>query len=81
MNLKLVDFLAKINQKPGFFKKPGFLTPEEKQALKNKIELMSPPKTALTPLKEEPFIGMRSERQDLENSSQWVKKLREKEWS
>ena len=72
MNLKLVDFLAEIINN---------LTPEEQQILKNKIEFTEPPKTVLTPLKEEPFIGMWSERKDLEDSSQWVKNLREQEWS
>ncbi|NEP45331.1 MAG: hypothetical protein F6K35_41385 [Okeania sp. SIO2H7] len=49
--------------------------------MRNKIEFIAPPKTVLTPLKEEPFIGMWSERKDLEDSSQWVKFLRKKEWS
>ncbi len=72
MNLKLVDSLAQIINN---------LTPEEQQILRNKIEFFSPKQPVLTPLKEEPFIGMRSERKDLEYSSQWVKNLREKEWS
>ena len=72
MNLKLVDSLAQIINN---------LTPEEKQILGVKIDLISPDKTVLTPLKEEPFIGMWSDRQDLEDSSQWVKNLREREWS
>ncbi|MDY6805880.1 MAG: hypothetical protein SXA11_19035 [Cyanobacteriota bacterium] len=72
MNLKLVDSLAQIINN---------LTPEEKKKLGDKIDLIAPDKTVLTPLKEEPFIGMWSDRQDLEDSSQWVKNLREREWS
>ncbi len=72
MNLKLVDSLAQIINN---------LTPEEQQILRNKIEFIAPTKTVLTPLKEEPFIGMRSEIKDLEDSSQWVKNLRKTEWS
>ncbi len=71
MNLKLVDSLAQIINN---------LTPEEQEILRNKIEFVSSQKPVLTPLKEEPFIGMWSDRKDLEDSSQWVKKLREKEW-
>ena len=72
MNLQLVDSLAKIIND---------LTPEERQILQTKIIPITLLKQVLTPLKEEPFIGMWSDRKDMENSSKWVKNIREKEWS
>jgi|LakMenE01Jun11ns_1017448.scaffolds.fasta_scaffold8212308_1 hypothetical protein len=72
MNLQLVDSLAKIIND---------LTPEERQILQTKIIPITLLKQGLTPLKEEPFIGMWSDRKDMENSSKWVKNIREKEWS
>ncbi|EIJ36564.1 DUF2281 domain-containing protein [Thiothrix nivea] len=37
-------------------------------------------KVARTPLSQEAFIGMWRERQDMQDSSQWVRELRRKEW-
>lgn len=37
--------------------------------------------SAATDLSEEPFIGMWREREDLVNSTDWVCKLRDSEWS
>lgn len=34
-----------------------------------------------TPLRDEPFIGMWQDRADMENSSDWVRTVRAKEWS
>jgi hypothetical protein len=72
MNLQLVDSLAKIINN---------LTPEERQILQTKIIPITELKEELSPIKEEPFIGMWSDRKDMENSSKWVKNIREKEWS
>ncbi|VXD21823.1 conserved hypothetical protein [Planktothrix serta PCC 8927] len=72
MNLQLVDSLAKIINN---------LTPEERQILQTKIIPITLLKEELTPLKKEPFIGMWSDKKDMENSSKWVKNIREKEWS
>jgi hypothetical protein len=72
MNLRLVDSLAQII---------NTLTPEEQQILQTKIIPITLSKEVLTPLKEEPFVGMWSDRKDMENSSKWVKNIREKEWN
>lgn len=32
------------------------------------------------PISKEPFIGVWADRQDMEDSSQWLRSLREKEW-
>ncbi len=72
MNLQLVDSLAKIINN---------LTPEERQILQTKIIPITELKEELPPIKEEPFIGMWSDRKDMENSSKWLKNIREKEWS
>ncbi len=32
-------------------------------------------------LQDEPFVGMWKDRDDLQDSSEWVRQLREKEWS
>lgn len=37
-------------------------------------------KVARPPLSQEAFIGMWRERQDMQDSSQWVRDLRRKEW-
>ena len=37
-------------------------------------------KTRQTELKKQPFIGMWHKRQDLSDSSSWVRKTRESEW-
>lgn len=36
--------------------------------------------TTRTPLAQEAFIGLWGERQDMQNSAQWVRDLRRKEW-
>ncbi len=72
MNLQLVDSLAKIINN---------LTPEERQILQTKIIPITFSEEVLTSLKEEPFVGMWSDRKDMENSSKWVKNIREKDWS
>ena len=33
------------------------------------------------PLKEEPFVGMWRDREDMADSSEWVRKLRQREWT
>jgi hypothetical protein len=37
-------------------------------------------KASNTPLSEEPFVGMWSERADMADSTQWVRTVREREW-
>ncbi len=69
MNLQLIDSLVQII---------NTLTPEEKQILQTKILSILPAKPELTPLKEEPFIGMWCDRIDMENSTEWVKNIRQR---
>ncbi len=75
MNTKLLDSLVQIIHS---------LTEDEQKALLEKL-LNSVPneqdeKSSLTPLEDESFVGMWQDREDLADSSPWVRQLREEEW-
>lgn len=75
MNTKLLDSLVQIIHS---------LTRDEQKTLLEK--LLNPPsngleeKLELTALENEPFVGMWQDREDLADSSQWVRQLRQREW-
>lgn len=75
MNTKLLDSLVQIIHS---------LTENEQKTLLEK--LLNPvsngqeERLELTALENEPFVGMWQDREDLEDSSQWVRQLRQQEW-
>jgi hypothetical protein len=76
MNAKLLDSLVKIIYS---------LTEEEQAMLQQKLLTASSKKEEnylknSTSLEAELFVGMWQDRQDLEDSTQWVRHLRQKEW-
>lgn len=76
MNVKLLDSLVQIIHS---------LTEEEQGMLQQKLLINSEKKEKnksadLTPLEAEPFVGMWQDREDLEDSTQWVRHLRQEEW-
>ncbi len=75
MNTKLLDSLVEIIHS---------LTEDEQKALLEKLLHFVPneqeEKSSLTPLEDESFLGMWQDREDLADSSQWVRQLREEEW-
>ncbi len=72
MNTKLVDSLVQIINS---------LNEEEKKILKEKLDYkVEFLKTTLSNLTDEPFIGMWQDREDMQDSSQWVRHLRQQEW-
>ena len=75
MNSKLLDSLVQIIHS---------LTEYEQKALLEKL-LHSVPneqedKSSLTPLEDDSFLGMWQDREDLADSSQWIRQLRQEEW-
>ncbi len=75
MNTKLLDSLVEIIHS---------LTEDEQKTLLEKL-LNSVPneqaeKSPLTDLENESFVGMWQDREELANSSQWVRQLRRQEW-
>lgn len=73
MNTKLIDSLVEIINS---------LTEEERKILEE-LKLnptILPAETTLSNLKDEPFVGMWKDRQDMKDSSQWAHQLRQKEW-
>ena len=73
MNTKLIDSLVQIINS---------LTPEERLTLEQKLQdLTSPVEIEQSNLEDEPFVGMWKDREDMEDSSQWVRQLRQKEWT
>jgi hypothetical protein len=75
MNTKLLDSLVQIIHS---------LTTDEQKTLLEK--LLNPRSNGLenelelTALENEPFVGMWQDREDLADSSQWVRQLRQGEW-
>jgi len=75
MNTKLLDSLVQIIHS---------LTTDEQKTLLEK--LLNPSanglenELGLTALENEPFVGMWQDREDLADSSQWVRQLRQREW-
>ena len=73
MNTKLIDSLVQIINS---------LTPEERMNLEQRLQdRTSPTEIEQSNLEDEPFVGMWKDREDMEDSSQWVRQLRQKEWT
>ena len=70
MNTQLVDSLVQIINS---------LTEEERENLKTK--LASSEKKTTVNFIDEPFVGMWKDREDIADSSNWVRKLRQSEWN
>ncbi len=72
MNIKLIDSLVQIINS---------LTPEERTNLEKKLQVQtSSTEIDQSNLRDEPFVGMWKDREDMEDSSQWVRQLRQQEW-
>ena len=72
MNSKLIDSLAQIINS---------LTEAERKSLQEKLSL-SHQASEITSLNfsKEPFVGMWKNREDISDSSQWVRQVRQQEW-
>ena len=72
MNTKLIDSLAQIINS---------LTEAERKSLQDKLSL-SHQTAEITSLnfQNEPFVGMWKNREDISDSSQWVRQVRQQEW-
>ncbi len=72
MNTVLIDSLVNIINS---------LTPEERLTLEQKLQARtSPMEIEQSNLEDEPFVGMWKDREDMEDSSQWVRQIRQQEW-
>lgn len=74
MNTKLIDSLVEIINS---------LTTEERENLEQKLHfpaLITETEIDQSNLQDEPFIGMWKDREDMKDSSQWVRQLRQQEW-
>jgi hypothetical protein len=73
MNTKLIDSLVQIINS---------LTPEERTNLEKKLQVQtSSTEIDQSNFRDEPFVGMWKDREDMEDSSQWVSQLRQQEWT
>jgi hypothetical protein len=73
MNIKLIDSLVQIINS---------LTPEERTNLEKKLQVQtSSTEIDQSNFRDEPFVGMWKDREDMEDSSQWVRQLRQQEWT
>ena len=72
MNAQLVSSLVQIINS---------LTEEERDSLAAQLNKDSVERCKVLDIDNEPFVGMWSDRQDLTDSSKWVKQLRQNEWS
>ena len=73
MNTKLIDSLVQIINS---------LTTEERINLEQKLHVQNlSTEIDQSNLQEEPFVGMWKEREDMEDSSQWVRQVRQQEWT
>lgn len=73
MNTVLIDSLVNIINS---------LTPEERFTLEQKLQARNLPKEIeQSNLENEPFVGMWKDREDLKDSSQWVRQIRQQEWT
>ena len=74
MNTKLIDSLVQIISS---------LTTEERKNLEQKLQVPALSSTEVNPLKlqDEPFVGMWKDREEMEDSSQWVRQVRQQEWT
>jgi hypothetical protein len=73
MNTKLIGSLVQIISS---------LTTEERINLEQKLEVQTGSKEInLSNLQDEPFVGMWKDREDMEDSNQWVRQVRQQEWT
>ena len=74
MNTKLIDFLVQIISS---------LTTEERVNLEQKLLIQTLSSTEISPLnlQNELFVGMWKNREDMKDSSQWVRQTRQQEWT
>ena len=73
MNTVLIDSLVNIINS---------LTPEERLTLEEKLQDRTlPTEIEQSNLEDEPFVGMWKDREDMKDSSQWVRQVRQQEWS
>ena len=73
MNTKLIDSLVQIINS---------LTTDERINLEQKLHVQNlSTEIDQSNLQEEPFVGMWKEREDMEDSSQWVRQVRQQEWT
>ena len=73
MNTKLIDSLVQIISS---------LTTEERINLEQKLEVQTVSQEInLSNFQNEPFVGMWKDREDMEDSSQWVRQVRQQEWT
>lgn len=72
MNHKLIDSLVQII---------SALTPEERQNLEKKLasQQLSIQQSFIS-IKDDPGVGMWKDREDLQDSSAWVRQIRKQEW-
>ena len=72
MNTKLIDSLVQII---------NALTEEERKQLEEKLSpQIIPTNIPLSNLENEAFVGMWKDRENMEDSSQWVRQHRQQEW-
>lgn len=72
MNHKLIDSLVQIISS---------LTPEERQNLDKQLASQQPPiQKSFISIKDDPCVGMWKDREDLQDSSAWVRQMRKQEW-
>ena len=72
MNAKLIDSLVQII---------NFLSEEEREYLAAKLKSDRELNQKSPDFANQPFVGMWQDRGDLANSSNWVRQLRESEWT
>lgn len=73
MNTKLIDSLVQIISS---------LTTEERINLEQKLQVqILSTEIKLSNPQDEPFVGMWKDREDMEDSSQWVRQVRQQEWT
>ncbi len=58
------------------------LTIEERQNLEQRLQVQTlSTEINLSNIQDEPFVGMWKDREDMEDSSQWVHQVRQQEWT
>ena len=73
MNAKLIDSLVQIISS---------LTIEERKNLEQRLQVETlSTEMNLSNIQDEPFVGMWKDREDMEDSSQWVHRVRQQEWT
>ena len=73
MNTKLIDSLVQIINS---------LTTEERKNLEEKLYFQTlSTEIDQSNLQDEPFVGMWKDREDMKDSSEWVRQIRQQEWT